>query len=150
MNKAMYPVDCCIDLAKEEQHWFEDLSRDSTYGHIILYVAHAYFDFVKSRRFGPAAMMHTNETISLLQKTLAQAHLIVTDSTLFTVLALAMVAEVSDDLETAKNHIRGLHQLILLRGGMPAISQKRTLQIKCCRFVHRTMTMTLANDYLKN
>ncbi|KAK9238879.1 hypothetical protein V1525DRAFT_387078 [Lipomyces kononenkoae] len=77
--------------------------------------------------------MHVNKTLVLLQKKLAETNLVITDSTIFTVLALAMLSGALDDLEATKKHIHGLYQLIKLRGGMEALARKYALQIKGCR-----------------
>ena len=135
MKNAMYPFECCVDLGKEEQYWFEDMHHDPSYAHNVYYSALAYFDVVKSQTFGPTAIMHTNKAIVLLQKKLGEPSKIVTDSILYVVLMLAMFSEALDDLETVEKHIHGLHQLIKLRGGIGTLSQKHSLQIKCCRFV---------------
>ena len=135
MKKAMYPIDHCVDLVKEEQRWLIDLKTDTVYAHTVLYVAQVYFDVFKSQTFGPTAIVHTNKTIARLQNQLAEANLAITDSTIFTVLALAMASASQNDLEAAKKHLHGLSQLIKLRGGIPALNQKWSLQIKCCRFV---------------
>lgn len=135
MKRAMYPIDHCVDLAKEEQRWLIDLKSDPVYAHTVLYVAQVYFDVIKSQILGPTAIVHTNKTIARLQRQLAEANLEITDSTIFTVLALAMASASQNDLEAAKKHLHGLSQLIKLRGGMPALNQKWSLQIKCLRFV---------------
>lgn len=135
-KKAMFPIERCVDMGRVKQHWLEDLSRDPAYVHTVLYVAQAYFAFVKSQTsLSPMAIMHMNKTMIILRNKLAEANPVLTDSTIYTVLALASVSEALDDLDTAKQHLNGLHQLIRLRGGISALAQKPSLQIKCCRYV---------------
>lgn len=133
MKKAMYPIERCVDLSREDERWFEDLKHDVAYSHTILYIAQSYFDLAKSRTFGASAIARMNDAIVMLQKTLAAADLIVTDSIVLTVLALAMMSQTVDDFETADKHMHGLHQLIELRGGLRTLNHKRLLQVKCCR-----------------
>ena len=123
-----------MDLGKEEQHWFEDLSHDPAYAKTILHSAQVYFDVVKRQTFGPTVVMHMNMAIILQRKRLAATSLTIIDSIIFFVLALAMFSEALDDLEVAKKHLHGLYQLIKLRGGVAALDEKHSLQIKCCRF----------------
>ncbi|KAJ9273845.1 hypothetical protein DTO212C5_124 [Paecilomyces variotii] len=133
MKKMMYPVECCVDLRNEEQNWFRDLSHDPAYAHTILSTARAYFDFVGSQTFGPRAIMHMNKTMFRLRNKLAETDLVITDSTIFTVLALVLISEALDDHEAAQKHLHGLHELVKLRGGIKGLAQKPLLQIKCCR-----------------
>lgn len=135
MKKMMYPVECCVDLRNEEQNWFRDLSHDPAYAHTVLSTARAYFDFVGSQTFGPRAIMHMNKTMFRLRNKLAETDLVITDSTIFTVLALVLISEALDDHEAAQKHLHGLHELVKLRGGIRGLSQKPLLQIKCCRLV---------------
>ena len=133
----MYPVESCVDLEDEDQRWVDELELDPTYLQTVSYVAHSYFDAVKEQPSGPSAIAHTNRALVILQQRFAQTDMVVTDSVIFTVLALAMMAQSIDDLETAEKHIHGLHRLIELRGGLKALGEKRLLQFKCCRFVYR-------------
>ncbi|KAH8705808.1 hypothetical protein BGW36DRAFT_368201 [Talaromyces proteolyticus] len=133
VNKAMYPGECCVDIHKAGQCWFESLSYDPAYAQAVLYTAQAYFDFVKSRVLGPKAIRHINATMHLLQQSLAEPNEATSDSTIFTIMALAMVSDVLGDLETAKKHLLGLYQVISTRGGIETLSQNRSLQVKCCR-----------------
>lgn len=135
MNKAMCPVEHCVDLRKEEQRWFNDLNHDPTYCHTLVYTARTYFDAIRGQDSEPTLIMHMNNAIVVVQNKLADANLVVADSTIFTVLALAMISEVLGDAEAATKHLHGLYELIKLRGGVASLAKKHTLQIKCCRYV---------------
>jgi hypothetical protein len=95
----------------------------------------AYFAIVTSPSSSRDAAMYMNKTITLVRERLAQESLAPSDSILFYVLALAMASDGLGNSDMVKLHLAGLAQLIHLRGGMAALAQKHSLQIKSCRFV---------------
>lgn len=117
----------------------EDLEHDPIYADTIIETSRIYFHVFEHRVLKPDAMRHMNRALVHLQGKLGEANPLITDSTIFTVLALGMLAEELGEFETAKKHIRGLDQLIKFRGGMKALGGKRALQIKCCRSVHQIL-----------
>ncbi|KAJ9137498.1 hypothetical protein NKR23_g9042 [Pleurostoma richardsiae] len=133
MKNAMYPIERCVDREEEYQRWFSDLSQDPAYVHTVLYSAQAYFDSFRSQSLGLRATIHMNKAIVFLRKTLGQPNLVITDSLIFVVLALALISEALGEVDAAQKHLHGLCQLIKLRGGIAAIAQKHSLQVKCCR-----------------
>ena len=146
MKKAMYPIDLCLDLSKEDDRWFDDLKQDPAYSHTMLYISQAYFDLSRSQVFGTSAIARMNDAIVMLRKKLAETNLIVTDSIVLTVLALAMMSQTVDDVETTDKHMHGLHQLIEIRGGLKSLDHKRLLQVKCCRSVFRYPVQSTSID----
>ncbi|KAB5566846.1 hypothetical protein GE09DRAFT_1284560 [Coniochaeta sp. 2T2.1] len=131
MVKVMYPVEQCVDLATENQHWHEDLAQDIAYAQSVSNIASVYFDIINSRNQEFQKLIHTGTSLGPLRAQLAAGtDVAVTDSTIFTVVALALRSE---DLDATSTHMHGLQQMIRLRGGISALSTKRSLQIKCCR-----------------
>lgn len=140
MNRSTYPVECCVDLRKAEQHWLEDLSYDSAYLDTILYFSRTYTHLMRSRRRSVTVLAYMNEVIAMLQAKLAHSDLSMADSTIFTILVLAVVSEGLGGIKSARDHLNALHQLIALRGGIATLSLKRSLQMECCRFVRDRQT----------
>ncbi|KAB5542961.1 hypothetical protein GE09DRAFT_1289600 [Coniochaeta sp. 2T2.1] len=131
MVKVMYPVEHCVDLATENQHWHDDLAQDIAYAQSVSTIASVYFDIIRSRNQELQKLMHMGTSLGPLRAQLAAGtDVAVTDSTIFTVVALALRSE---DLDATSTHMHGLQQMIRLRGGISALSTKRSLQIKCCR-----------------
>ncbi|OKL57909.1 hypothetical protein UA08_06443 [Talaromyces atroroseus] len=133
MQKAMYPVENCIDLNEDGRCWYEGFCRDPAFGQTVWHSARAFFNISKSNAMESVTNMEINKAIVMLRQKLAYPGFLITDSTIFTVLALAMISEAFRDYEAAKQHIHGLYQMIKLRGGINALSQKHPLQLKCCR-----------------
>lgn len=131
----MYPTQCCINSVKEENDWFEDLSRDATYSQVVLHTAQTYFDTVKSGIYGPNAMRHMNRAMLVLRKKLLHGNEAISDSTIFAITTIAMASEIFGDLESAKKHLNGLYQVLHVRGGIITLAHSRLLQFKCFRFV---------------
>lgn len=143
MRRAMYPIERCVGVGPDERGWFHNsaLCHDAAYMHIVAYTALAYFDTVRPGRDdrGPVlrdshrALVHMNRGIQLLRKRIAAFDFASADATIFLVLALGMFSEAYDELDAAQKHLRGLHQLVQLRGGIKSLASRRFLQIKCCR-----------------
>ncbi|KAH8889177.1 hypothetical protein GQ53DRAFT_842910 [Thozetella sp. PMI_491] len=134
MSKSMHPIRACVDASEEGQRWFNDMNQDPSYVSLVWYIGKAYADVIKSPAFGRTSAMYMNKTIHFVQQRLADDSLATTDTTLFGVLALAMVTDGLGNIDGVKWHLNAISQLIKLRGGMAALSQKPSLQIKCCRF----------------
>lgn len=148
MTRAMYPAQCCINSAKEENDWLEELISDATYFEVVLHTAQIYFDTVKSRIYGPSAMRHMNRAMFLLRNKLGCGHeAIADDSTVFTIMTIAMASEIFGDLEAAKKHLEGLYQVLHARGGIGTLSHSRFLQFKCVRFVSRWILQFIVPPY---
>lgn len=71
----------------------------------------------------------------LLRKKLLHGNEATSDSTIFTIMTIAMASEIFGDLEAAKKHLIGLYQVLHIRGGIKTLSSSRLLQFKCFRFV---------------
>jgi hypothetical protein len=135
MVKVMYPKECCVDLATENQHWHDDLARDPPYAQSVFEVARVHFDIVRSRDKQFQKLVYMGNYLGPLRMQLTSREVVVTNSMIFMVVALALVSEAFDELDDALMHLRGLSMMIKIRGGLAALASKRSLQIKCCRLV---------------
>jgi hypothetical protein len=129
----MYPVDFCLAFDPTNSIWFEYLGRDAAYVHSILFSAGAYFDHLSGHEFSPSSLRHLAKTLELLRSTLEQESGAVSESTISVVVGLAGVAECLGDPDEAVRHLRGLHRMIQMRGGIGSLSRNSQLQIKSCR-----------------
>lgn len=134
MQQAMYPIENYIDTREDDRHWFEDLVHDPEYAQTVCIGARAYFDTINSQALQSTAIRHMNRGIAMLRRKLSNTDMLITESMIFLVLALAMISEVFNEFDAAEKHLHGLYQLIALQGGMHTLSRKHLLQIKCCRF----------------
>jgi hypothetical protein len=134
MQKAMYPVENCIDTPEDDRRWFEDLIHDPEYFQTVCLSARAYFDTITSQTLESTAITQMNRGIAMLRRKLSEVDMLITDSMIFLVLSLAMISEVFNDFHAAEKHLHGLYQIIKLHGGINTLSRKHLLQVKCCRF----------------
>jgi hypothetical protein len=119
----------------DDWQWLDDFSQDPEYAHTVLYVSRTYFSCIQNQSFGPKILTHINRATHQLQTLLCEGSPVITDGTMLTVLGLALVSLNFGDLEAAKKHVSGMRDLIRFRGGIQTLSQKHSLQIKCCRYV---------------
>lgn len=139
MKQAMYPIERYVGVGSEEPAWFQSppTCHDTAYNNIVAYAALAFFDSKRlcasDTQSGQRALMHMTRGIRLLRNRIGMQNFATTDATIFLVLALGMFSEAHGELDAAKKHLRGLYQLVQLRGGIQALASKRFLQIKCCR-----------------
>jgi hypothetical protein len=147
MTKGMFPFQRFVDIEKEHKHWIEDFGSDPTYLQAVSYCAQTYFDIIRSKTFRAVALIHIDSCIVGLQHRITQTSLATTDSTVFLIVALILVARLLGDLESAKKHLHGLHDLLQLRGGITALS-KRLLRFKCCRFVICCSILYILANYI--
>lgn len=134
MQQAMYPIENCIDTHEDHRHWFEDLAHDPEYAQTVCISARAYFETIQSQTLESTAIAQMNRGISMLRRKLSDVDMLITDSMIFLVLALAMISEVFNEFDAAEKHLHGLYHLVELHGGLNTLSQKHLLQVKCCRF----------------
>lgn len=135
MVRVMYPVERCVDLATENQRWHDEFASDPAYAMSVFEIGRVYFSMARSRDPEIEKLVHLNNSLAPLRKRLAEPNFMATDSMIFMVIQLALVSESFNELEDALMHLRGLHIMIQLRGGLGVLAHKRSLQIKCCRFV---------------
>jgi hypothetical protein len=131
LKQAMYPVELCVQPS--DGQWVEYLAYDAAYVHSVLCATQGFFDFVGQARFGEKAIHHLNKTLHTLCQNLADTHLATSDSTISTVITLAMLADVMADATAATNHMQGLYQLVNIRGGIPGLRHNSELQSKVLR-----------------
>lgn len=135
MVKAMFAIERCVDLDTENRRWHDELAHDRPYAQSVFEIARLHFDIVQSCDQQFQKLLNMNCSLPLLRKQLASSDVVVADSIIFKVVALALASEAFDELDEASIHLRGLHTMIKFRGGLMALAGKRSLQIKCCRSV---------------
>jgi len=128
----MYPIEACIQPG--DGQWVEYLAYDRAYLHSVLCATRGFYDFALGGVFGEKAIHHLNKTLHTLGQNLAGGELATSDSTISTVLTLAMLSDVMNDNSAAKKHMQGLYQLVQLRGGISGLRHNTELQSKVLRY----------------
>lgn len=135
MVRVMYPVERCVDLVTESQRWHDEFASDPAYAMSVFEIGRVYFGMARSLDPEMQKLVHLNNSLAPLRKRLAEPNFMATDSMIFMVIQLALVSDSFNELDNALMHLRGLHTMLQMRGGLGALAHKRSLQIKCCRSV---------------
>lgn len=129
----MYPVEACVQPG--DRQWVEYLAYDRAYVHSVLTATQGFFDYIREARFSDRTMHYLNTSLSLLRHNLIRDDLATSDSTISTVLSLALMADLLEDAQAARQHIQGLYQIISLRGGIRSLRYNTELQSKVLRYL---------------
>lgn len=101
--------------------------------HFTIYIAKGYQHYQRGMPgLNPSLLQHNIKTLALLQQRLANGNkaLCTSDSTIRVVVGFAKVAALKGDAEGATRHLKGLHKMVSMRGGLWAID--RRLLSKIC------------------
>lgn len=139
-KKLLYPLESCIFFGGHDHSWFQPLLSDALYLHAIAFTTHAYFNLFGGRsspELRREPERHFLKALGLLRQRLTdEGENAISDPTLVVVLSLSMHALMMGDLVSARNHLRGLHKMFGLRGGIPALKDRPKLLIESFRHVH--------------
>lgn len=128
----MYPYEICLRTHPVERGWFPYMISDICCLHSMLFAAKKYLGGSEALY---SADLHYARTLQLLQARV-DAHgrgSIISDTTMMVVITLGAAAEMTDDLETAANHVDGLSKMVALRGGVKSLDLVKNMQVKVCR-----------------
>lgn len=131
----MFPADLCVDFDITRCQWFHWLFQDAGYLQCAIFTASATQDFVCKQSITPGTYSHLRKTIALLNDNLSSndSAVSIRDSTLSTVIMLAMFSCMMNDHNGAKAHVAGLREMVRLRGGLEAFRDNSKLYIKLGR-----------------
>ncbi len=129
-----------------EASFLEPILSDVACLHFTIFISKTYTDFVNQTTSpNPNALMHSVKALSILQHRLGEedSGTSTSDSTILTIVGFTTAAIYMGDQKTAKNHLHGLHTMVMIRGGISAFDENR-LRAKILRQVksHITRTMT--------
>ncbi|KAM0352305.1 hypothetical protein ACHAPU_001969 [Fusarium lateritium] len=147
IKENLYPVEWCFDSDQQKVCWFRWLLEDAAYLHGICFMVSAFEDIIKSQsslgpgeydkgwgeEFSPQTRRRLRHTIKHLQENLQDPKRQLEDTTVATVISLAMMADAMEDNQAFEAHSSGLRRIVKLRGGLQGYSHNRQLQIKLCR-----------------
>ncbi|KAI8627606.1 hypothetical protein F5Y19DRAFT_442287 [Xylariaceae sp. FL1651] len=124
---------------QSERSWFEPIKNDPACLHLTMFVAKAYQDSItygKQQEISSlTALASFGKALNLLQQRLlgSDSEASTSESTILVVTGLTMTATALGELETASKHLKGLHKMVMLRGGLLALGGNKQLQTKICR-----------------
>ncbi|KAM5371225.1 hypothetical protein ACJZ2D_008145 [Fusarium nematophilum] len=121
LRQALPSLEFGPPAGQDDQAWFEPILTDPACFHFTVFMAKMYLDFVQGRTENDQkALVHHGKALQVLQQRIAggDAKLSTSDSTVLVVVGLTTAAISVGDLGNAENHIRGLHKMVSLRGGL--------------------------------
>ncbi|KAH7149049.1 hypothetical protein B0J13DRAFT_295836 [Dactylonectria estremocensis] len=142
VKDRMYPIEWCFQQDHTKVCWFRWLLEDHTYLQSVLFMASAFQDLIDagvtandygSRGFSRRTQSHLGHTIRLLQEKIQDRERQIEDTTMSAVSTLAMVADAAGDSAGFEAHVRGLKDMVRMRGGLVGLEHNRQLQMKLCR-----------------
>lgn len=137
--RIMFPLMTLISTKTDHAEWLYTIRNDIAALHITAYSVTGFIDKVLRRRDGDsnaAAMMHYQKGIGLLRERLTctdgDDSQMSTDSTIGTVIKLAVAALFNGQYQTAQEHMDGVRKMVEIRGGL-AVFDGKYLQIEILR-----------------
>lgn len=134
----MVPAEFGLVSNQTESSFFEPVLNDTACLHFTLFTTKVYMDSLDGKKeISKIALVHLVNALAILQQRLAgnDKEQSISDSTILVVIGLTMTATALGDLEAAQNHLRGLYKMVMLRGGISAFKENRSLQPKIFRQV---------------
>jgi hypothetical protein len=109
---------------RRAESWIAPLFFDAAYLNATIFTAHYYFQ--KTRQLTTYSLLNQNisqyltQALSLLRERIEYGDDAVrtSDVTAATIMTLAGYAHISGDYISARHHMRGLHRIVSLRGGI--------------------------------
>ncbi|KAF3933725.1 hypothetical protein ABW19_dt0204869 [Dactylella cylindrospora] len=139
-KKILFPLEPCFDFDHENKAWWDALTHDSAYLNTTAFIAHAYINLIcglrqVSKAMSEGATFHFVRTVQLLRERLSVGNEkeLLSDSTIFIILTLAIYALMTNDGETARQHMKGLRRIVNLRGGITSFSKNQKLLMEVLR-----------------
>lgn len=101
----------------------------------MMFSVRAFLESASHDQLSRTAYFHYGQTLQHLQARLNEYDnkSAISDATIMVVVTLAAAAELTGDLATVRNHIKGLEKIISLRGGVRALNIHTNMQVKVCR-----------------
>jgi hypothetical protein len=132
IKKTVYPAEICVDF--DQSQWVGYLATDAIFLYSTLYTTKAFFDYLRQGAFGPDTMKYLGVSLALLRDKLADSDAQPSNGTIASVVSLALMADKFGDFDSAEKHVRGLFQMVHLRGGIESFQSNPQLQLKICRY----------------
>jgi hypothetical protein len=123
---------------QEQSLWLEPILSDVACFHFTMFISKMYIDYLEGHTGNTQnALAHHTKALNALQRRLSAGNMDIStsDSTVLTVVGLTTAALAFGDVDIAQKHMRGLHKMVTLRGGISTFSNDKRLQTKLCRQV---------------
>ncbi|UPL01982.1 hypothetical protein LCI18_012916 [Fusarium solani-melongenae] len=121
---------------QEQSLWLEPVLSDVACFHFTMFISKMYLDYLEGHTGNTQnALTHHTKALNALQRRLSAGNMEIStsDPTVLTVVGLTTAALAFGDVDIAQKHMRGLHKMVTLRGGISTFSHDKRLQTKICR-----------------
>ncbi|KAG9254838.1 uncharacterized protein F5Z01DRAFT_98501 [Emericellopsis atlantica] len=135
-QERIYPKDVCYILVELDATWLAHMISDPVYFNAVAFATQGYFEVVSHGHLTAKPLLYLTRTLQLLRQRLDSPDNpgVNANSTMMTIVLLALVSEEIEPGENIANHLAGLEKLVGLRGGLSRVrSQGEELWTKVCR-----------------
>lgn len=137
-KRTLFTLERYLSYPKKSDQWHDLLMTDPIYLHGMAFITQDFFDGLSGWQFltNKPASLHFLKTLQLLRERLSlpDEQLKTSNATIMVVLFLTTHALVREDFDAAKHHLRGLHKIVDLRGGMDTYTYDANLRTEIYRY----------------
>ncbi|RFU28801.1 hypothetical protein B7463_g7534, partial [Scytalidium lignicola] len=132
-KETMYPIGGCIGIDPAPHRWMQWMMQDVAYMHpVVLFIS--VVDCIFSQiPLGKRTHYHFGKTLTFLKERLSDSILSLQDSTVMVVMSLVVLCSCLREYTTAIVHMKGLGEMIRLRGGLESFRSAPRCYIKFAR-----------------
>lgn len=137
-KRTLFTLEKYLSFQKKSDQWHDLLIADPIYLHGMAFITQDFFDGLsgwQAKTNNPASL-HFLKTLQLLRERLSlpDEQTKTSDATIMVVLFLTTHAHIREDLDAAKHHLKGLHKLVDMRGGMAHFTYDVNLKTEIYRY----------------
>ncbi|KAK0819818.1 hypothetical protein LTR02_001094 [Friedmanniomyces endolithicus] len=121
---AAFPLKYTIDFDEAEDSCVPWIFSNMAFAHSVFFATSATNDFRLGRPYTRPTLIHLRRTIRCLNAQLGEDGGHLDDSTVYTIVTLAMLATLVGDLAAVRAHMVGLRRIVELRGGECYLRQR--------------------------
>ncbi|KAF4884549.1 hypothetical protein CGCFRS4_v012615 [Colletotrichum fructicola] len=133
VGEAIYPPEICHAPDPLKSAWLQYIINDKAFFHVSLATVATCLDFFqRSEKDSEQAILHTNQAFNMINERLSGAEAL-SGTTIGLACMFSVQESVRGDLEKYNVHLRGLYQMIELRGGIRVFEDNLEVLQKICR-----------------
>jgi hypothetical protein len=131
ITEASYPlVETVVDFTDDGGLGSIWPSFDKSFLHTILFINSAVRDWAQNLPLAKSSQFHLGRTLTLLNEKLATGDPHLDDTTIYTVMLLAIVSSTIGDYDASNAHMAGLQRLVEMRGSHGYLGVNPVIQFK--------------------
>jgi hypothetical protein len=131
----MYPIGGCVAIEPNKPRWMQWMTQDIAYMHPVLFSISVVDCIFSQIPLGKKTRYHLDKTLTFLKERLSDSILSLQDSTIMIVMSLVIFFSCLREYTTAMVHMKGLGEMVRLRGGLESFRSTPRCYIKFARLV---------------